>query len=168
VAPAASAGERGYDVGDLVPGLASARPARPAPMPGLHPSVVVIRAGSAAGLGFYVRKDMVLTTQELVGVTSVVDVTTAAGATVPALVAAIDPARGLALLQVPQPGPAVILDDGRASAATLPDAGLGPGHPLFAGERVIGMTAAAGQDVITIEAIRGFLDGQAGVLAAIP
>ena len=168
VAQAPPAGERGYEVGDLLPGLASERTARPAPALGLHPSVVAIRAGSAAGYGFYVRKDMVLTTRGLVGSISVVDVTTADGATVPALVAAVDPARDLALLQVPRPGPAVILDDGPASAARLPDAGRGPGHPLFEGDRVIGMTSAAGQGVIAIDAIRGFLAGQAGVLAAIP
>jgi S1-C subfamily serine protease len=155
----------GLDIGDLVPGLAAARPAPVTPTPGQHPSVVAVRAGKAAGHGFYVRKDMVLTAYGLVASISVVDVTTADGATVPALVAAVDQARDLAVLQVPRPGPAVTLHDG-PQAAPPPGAGLGAGHPLFSGTEVIGM--AATDRVIGVDAIRSFLAGQAGVFAAVP
>ena len=94
--------------------------------------MVAIRAGRAAGHGFYVREDLVLTTYQLVGATSVVDVTTADGATVPALVAAVDPARDLALLQVPRPGPAAVLYQGARPPPALPSgAPASPGLPVL-------------------------------------
>ena len=113
---------------------------------GLEPqaaSVVAIHAGRAAGHGFYVREDLVLTTYQLVGATSVVDVTTADGATVPALVAAVDPARDLALLQVPRPGPAAVLYQGAAPALALPSGGGDPGLPVLWSDQVVGMTTGA-------------------------
>ena len=164
-------GQPGFDIDDLMPGLALAPSAEAAPaMTGQHPGVVAVRAGKAAGHGFYVRGDMVLTTHGLVAGISVVDVTTADGATVPALVAAVDQARDLALLQVPRPGPAVVLHEGPAGAPKLPGGDLGPGRPVFSDDRVVGMTSNADQQqgVIRVDAIREFLDGQAGVFAAVP
>ena len=111
------------------------------------------------------------TTYGLVGRISVADVTTADGATVPALVAVVDEADDLALLHVPRPGPVVDLHAGPAAAPLLPVGDLGPGHPLFKDDLVVGMISAAGGErngVIAIEAIRRFLDGQAGVIAAVP
>ena len=135
-------------------------------------SVVAIRAGRAAGHGFYVREDLVLTTYRLVRATSVVDVTTADGATVPALVAALDPARDLALLQVPRPGPAAALHQGAAPAPALPPGTGDPGLPVLVDDQVVGMTTgaagASGQGMVPIAAIRAFLDSQAGLLAALP
>jgi Trypsin-like peptidase domain len=134
-------------------------------------SVVAIRAGSSAGNGFYVREDLVLTTHELVGAVSVVDVTTADGATVPALVAAVDPVRNLALLQVPRPGPVIALYRGALAPEQLAGADGGPGRPVLSDGQVAGMTTGvAGQQggIVSVDAIRTFLDGQAGALAAIP
>jgi len=154
------------DVDDLVPGLGRGPIGQVSSgLPDAHPSVVGIRAGGVAGHGFYVREDLVVTTYALVGSVSVADVTTADGATVPALVAAIDPARDLALMHVPRPGPAAPLAEGLAPTP-YPAADLGAGHPLFIGDRVAGMTSREG--VIGIESIRVFLAGQAGVLAALP
>jgi hypothetical protein len=135
-------------------------------------SVVAIRAGGTAGHGFYVREDLVLTTYRLVGATSVVDVTTADGATVPALVAAVDAARDLALLQVPRPGPALALYEGAPPAALRPSGSGDPGLPVLWGDQVVGMTSAAaatpGQGMVASVAIRAFLDSEADLLAALP
>jgi len=132
-------------------------------------SVVAIHAGKAAGHGFYVREDLVLTTYQLVRATSVVDVTTADGATVPALVAAVDARRDLALLQVPRPGPAATLYDGTAPAPAQAAGADGAGLPVLSSGEVVGMTAgAAGQRIVPIAAIRAFLDSQAALLAALP
>jgi Trypsin-like peptidase domain len=129
-------------------------------------SVVAIRAGRALGHGFYVRDDLVLTTYQLVGATSVVDVTTADGATVPALVAAVDPARDLALLQVPRPGPATALYQGAEPVPARPPGASDPGLPVLWSDQVIGITA--GQGMVPIAAIHAFLDSHAGLLAALP
>ncbi len=131
--------------------------------------MVAIRAGRAAGHGFYVREDLVLTTYQLVGATSVVDVTTPDGATVPALVAAVDAARDLALLQVPRPGPAAVLYQGAAPTLALPSGGGDPGLPVLWSDQVVGMTTGASrQGIVPIGAIQAFLDSQAGLLAALP
>jgi hypothetical protein len=171
----------GLDIAGLEPGLASDRAAAPgAASGGLDPqaaapqaaSVVAIRAGRATGHGFYLREDLVLTTYQLVRATSVVDVTTADGATVPALVAALDPARDLALLQVPRPGPAAALYQSAAPAPALPPGASDPGLPVLWSGEVVGMTTgavgASGQGMVPIAAIRVFLDSQAGLLAALP
>jgi S1-C subfamily serine protease len=125
-----------------------------------------------AGNGFYVREDLVLTTYQVVRASSVVDVTTAAGATVPALVAAVDPDRDLALLQVPLPGPAAALYEGTALPPVRPLGASDPGLPLLLDGQVVGMTTGAagvpGHEVASIDAIRAFLDGQAALLAAVP
>ena len=76
-----------------------------------------------------------------------------------------DPARGLALLQVPRPGtPAALY----AGAAPAPPAGGLPGLPVLLDDEVVGMAAGAGQEPVPAAAIRAFLDGQAALLAAIP
>jgi Trypsin-like peptidase domain len=133
-------------------------------------SVVAIRAGSAAGHGFYVRDDLVLTTYQLVRATSVVDVTTADGASVPALVAAVDAGRDLALLQMPRPGPAAALHEGSAPLPMQPAGASTPGLPVLVGDQVIGMTtgAAGAPGIVPIAAIHAFLDSQAALLAALP
>jgi Trypsin-like peptidase domain len=136
------------------------------------PSVVAIQAGRAGGNGFYVREDLVLTTYQLVRAISVADVTTADGATVPALVAAVDPGRDLALLQMPRPGPAATLYEGSMLPPVRPLAKSAPGLPVLVAGQVVGMTTGAagepGQKVVSIDAIRAFLDSQAGLLAAVP
>jgi hypothetical protein len=47
-----------------------------------------------------------------------------------------------------------------------------PGLPMFVAGQVVGMTTGAagepGQKVVSIDAIRAFLDSQAGLLAAVP
>ena len=133
-------------------------------------SVVAIRAGSAAGHGFYVREDLVLTTYQLVRATSVVDVTTVDGATVPALVAAVDAGHDLALLQVPRPGPAAALHEGSAPVPMHPAGASTPGLPVLVGNQVVGMTtgAAGTPGIVPIAAVHAFLDSQAALLAALP
>lgn len=89
----------------------------------------------------------------------------------PALVAAVDAARDLALLQVPRPGPAAALYEGAAPALTLPSGASDPGLPVLWSDQVVGMTTAtgaSGQGMVPIAAIRAFLDSQAGLLAALP
>jgi Trypsin-like peptidase domain len=136
------------------------------------PSVVLIRAGRAAGSGFYVRENLVLTTYQLVRAISVADITTADGATVPALVAAVDPSRDLALLQMPRPGPPAALYEGSMLPPVRPLDTSEPGLPVLVDGQVVGMTTgaagAAGQEVVSIDAIRVFLDNQAALLAAVP
>ena len=97
---------------------------------------------------------------------SVVDVTTAEGATVPALVAALDPTHDLALLQVPRPGPAAALDEGSLPAPVRAAGDDAPGLPVLADDRVVGMTA--GEGMVPVAAIRGFLEDHAALLATLP
>jgi hypothetical protein len=91
---------------------------------------------------------------------------------VPALVAAVDPGRDLALLQVPRPGPAAALYQGSALPPVRPPGASDPGLPLLLDGQVVGMTTgaagAAGQGVVSVDAIRAFLDSQAALLAAVP
>jgi S1-C subfamily serine protease len=102
----------------------------------------------------------------------VVDVTTADGATVPALVAAVDAAHDLALLQVPRPGPALELYEGTPPAAVHLSGAGDPGLPVLWSDQVVGMTTGAvgtpAQGIVPSIAIRAFLDGQADLLAALP
>jgi Trypsin-like peptidase domain len=165
------------DIGGLEPRSAAGGtvvPERPfeAPREPQAPSVVVIRAGKAAGNGFYVREDLVLTTYQLVRAISVADITTADGATVPALVAAVDPTRDLALLQMPRPGPPAALYEGSMLPPVRPLDASEPGLPVLVDGQVVGMTTGAvgapGQEVVSIDAIRAFLDSQAALLAAVP
>jgi S1-C subfamily serine protease len=168
----------GFELDGLAPALASDLLAEPGATfdPGDDPSaasVVAVWAGHGAGNGFYVRSDLVLTSHRLVGTTSVVDVTTADGATVPALVAGVDPGRNLALLQVPRPGPALVLAE---SGSPRPGYRAGgddpPGRPVVADGQVVGMTTGVaggyGGEVVPIAAIRAFLASQAAVFAAVP
>ncbi len=74
--------------------------------------VVQIAAGNRTGGGFYIRPDLVLTTAKLVADTSVVDVASADGVSVLGLVARVDPARDLALVQVSRSGSPLDLYDG--------------------------------------------------------
>jgi hypothetical protein len=174
--PAGPAGAAGLDLAGLEPSRASGRSVAPVAAQGQvapqSASVVAIRAGSAAGNGFYVRENLLLTTYRLVATVSVVDVTTADGATVPALVAAVDPARGLALLHVPRPGPAAALYQGTAPAPARPLGAGDPGLPVLWDGQIVGMTTGAadvpGQGIVPSAAIRAFLDSQAALLAAMP
>jgi hypothetical protein len=179
-APLSAPGPGSYgalDVAALEPRPAAGRTVVPertfeAPREPQAASVVVIRAGRAAGNGFYVREDLVLTTYQLVRAISVADVTTADGATVPALVAAVDPGRDLALLQMPRPGPVATLYEGSMLPPVRPLDKSAPGLPVLVDGQVVGMTTgaagAAGQEVVPIDAIRAFLDSQAALLAAVP
>jgi hypothetical protein len=73
-------------------------------------SVVRLEAGSRRGSGFYVRPRLVVTTVDIVGRTSVIDVTTSDGEAVLGLVVHTDPDRGLAVVHVPRAGrPAPLL-----------------------------------------------------------
>jgi hypothetical protein len=94
---------------------------------------------------------------------------------VPALVANVDPARNLALVQVPRPGPALTLYQGPALDAGLPVEALGQGgagRPVFLRDgalgqgRVVGMTAggSSGAAIVGAEQIRAFLAGEASAL----
>ena len=75
-------------------------------------SVVRLEAGSRRGSGFYVRPRLVVTTDDLVGRTSVIDVTTSDGETVLGLVVHTDPDRNLAVVHVPRAGrPAPFFDE---------------------------------------------------------
>jgi hypothetical protein len=76
-------------------------PAQPA-SPGA--SVVRVLAEERSGGGVYVSEDLVLTTAQLVGRASVVDVAAADGTRVLGLVARADGATNLALVQVSRPG----------------------------------------------------------------
>lgn len=100
-------------------------------------SVVHIAAGDRVGSGVYVRHDLVLTTAQLVDRTSVVDLASVGGGSVLGLVARVDPARDLALVQIARAGPSVAFYDGPAIEAGRPveaiavaDSGvtLTPGH----------------------------------------
>lgn len=82
-------------------------------------SVVRVAAGGRTGTGFYVRPDLVLTTQRLAGDAMLIDLTTAAGDKVAGLLAASDPGRGLALVQIPKPGLPVTLGAGSFNGMTL-------------------------------------------------
>lgn len=72
-------------------------------------SVVQLEAGSRRGNGLYVRPRLVATTVDLVGSTSVIDVTTNEGDAALGLVVHADPETGLALVHVPRAGRPVLL-----------------------------------------------------------
>jgi hypothetical protein len=81
---------------------------------GLDPraaSVVRLAAGDRRGSGFYVEPRLVVTTGDVVGTASVIDVTTSDGAQVLGLVVLTDPSRNLAVIHVPRAGqPAPLVD----------------------------------------------------------
>jgi hypothetical protein len=76
-------------------------------------SVVRLETGSGRGGGFYVEPRLVVTTADLVGTASVIDVTTGDGEEVLGLVVHTDPARNLAVVHVPR---TAALFDGTALA----------------------------------------------------
>jgi hypothetical protein len=80
-------------------------------------SVVRLDTGSGRGAGFYIEPRLVVTTADLVGTASVVDVTTGDGEEVLGLVVHTDPARNLAVVHVPRTGQPAPLFDGAALAA---------------------------------------------------
>jgi hypothetical protein len=73
---------------------------------------------------------------------------------------------------MPRPGPAATLYEGSMLPPVRPLAKSAPGLPVLVDGRVVGMTTgvagAAGQEVVSIDAIRVFLDNQAALLAAVP
>jgi hypothetical protein len=79
-------------------------------------SVVRLETGGRRGGGFYVEPRLVVTTADLVGTASVIDVTTGDGEEVLGLVVHTDPARNLAVVHVPRTGRPVSLLDGAALA----------------------------------------------------
>lgn len=74
-------------------------------------SVVQIVDGDQRGQGVYVAPVFVLTTSDLVVGRGLIDVENSDGGSVLGLVATVDRSRGLALIQVPRPGRAAILND---------------------------------------------------------
>ena len=104
-------------------------------------SVVRLEAGSRRGSGFYVRPRLVVTTVDLVGRTSVVDVTTSDGEAVLGLVVHTDPDRGLAVVHVPRAGRPAPLSDAPTSR---------PGHMVDVLELM-----GAGQARLTRAALDG-------------
>jgi hypothetical protein len=84
-------------------------------------SVVRLEVGSRRGHGFYVRPRLVITTADLVGGTSVIDVTTSAGEAALGLVVHTDPERNIALVHVPRAGRPALLSDARASSGDMVD-----------------------------------------------
>lgn len=104
-------------------------------------SVVRLEAGSRRGSGFYVRPRLVVTTVDLVGRTSVVDVTTSDGEAVLGLVVHTDPDRGLAVVHVPRAGRPALLSDAPTSR---------PGHTVDVLELM-----GAGQARLTRAALEG-------------
>jgi hypothetical protein len=79
-------------------------------------SVVRLETGSRRGGGFYVEPRLVVTTADLVGTASVIDVTTGDGEEVLGLVVHTDSARNLAVVHVPRTGRPALLFDGAGSA----------------------------------------------------
>jgi hypothetical protein len=80
-------------------------------------SVVRLETGGRRGGGFYVKPRLVVTTADLAGAASVIDVTTSDGEQVLGLVVHTDPARNLAVVHVPRTGPPAPLFDGAALAS---------------------------------------------------
>jgi hypothetical protein len=84
-------------------------------------SVVRLEAGSRRGHGFYVRSRLVVTTADLVGSTSVIDVTTSEGEAALGLVVHTDPDRNIALVHVPRAGRPALLSDVPTSSGHMVD-----------------------------------------------
>ena len=80
-------------------------------------SVVRLETGDRRGGGFYVKPRLVVTTADLVGTASVIDVTTSDGEAVLGLVVHTDPARNLAVVHVPRTGRPAPLFEGAALAS---------------------------------------------------
>jgi hypothetical protein len=145
-------------------------------------SVVRLETGGERGGGVYVKPRLVVTTADLVGAASVIDVTTSDGEEVLGLVVLTDPVRNLAVVHVPrtgQPaplshGPALapaeavdvleLLGDARArlTVATLQDAADedATGSAARFDLHLAGGTAAAGAPVFLNERAIGLVAGQ--------
>lgn len=131
-------------------------------------AVVRIDAGARQGGGFYVEPRLVLTTADVVGSASVIDVTTGGGGGALGLVVHSDPIRNIALVHLPRAGlpaplygggpvapeqPVEILELGGARAVVTGavlrgaqlmvegDEGTTTGAPVFLDNRVIGVVA---------------------------
>ncbi len=114
--------------------------------------VVQIAAGDRTGGGFYIRPDLVLTTAELVADSSVVDVASADGVTVLGLVARVDRARDVALVQVSRSGSPLDLYDG---------------PPVEIGRLVDVFSAANGGPIVTRGLYRGLRSKSGGATAGL-
>ncbi|MEM7022069.1 MAG: hypothetical protein AAF637_05685 [Pseudomonadota bacterium] len=167
---ATSGGARvdGFDLAGLAPPVTTDAVARAPEADPLHGSIVTVRGSRTAGQGFYVRDNVVLTTYQLVGATSVVDVTTADGVMVAALVAAVGPAEDLALVHMPRRGTALPLHQGQAPRVGPIGPASQPGRPVLLDGKVVGMVADQGGRTVPLARIRAFLDAQAGALSAVP
>jgi hypothetical protein len=84
-------------------------------------SVVRMAVDGRQGSGLYVKPRLLVTTGELVGSASMVEVTTSDGEEVLGLVVHVDPARNLALVHVPRSG---------RSAPVAAAPAVGPGHTI--------------------------------------
>jgi Trypsin-like peptidase domain len=150
-------------------------------------SVVRLETGGRRGGGFYVKPRLVVTTADLIGTASVIDVTTSDGEEVLGLVVHTDPARNLAVVHVPRSGlPAVLFAGPALAPADAIDvlellgqdrARLTPGklQPAAAGGDGMGTAArfdldlagapvAAGAPVFLNERAAGLVAGQGGGL----
>jgi hypothetical protein len=83
-------------------------------------SVVRLETGGRWGGGFYVKPRLVVTTADLVGSASVIDIATGDGEEVLGLVVYTDPARNLAVVHVPRTGRPAPLFDGPPLAPAEP------------------------------------------------
>ncbi len=140
--------------------------AEPAPPP-RSPSVVVLRRdGEAAGLGFYVAPEMIVTLARFLGESILVPVEAAPGLVTYGVVEARDPESGLVLVWLPRRGIPLALaaETGDGGAVPLLPAvatatALRAGAPLTRERRVVGV---AGEDPfaapISLATLRGFLD----------
>lgn len=155
-------------------------------------SIVQIVDGDRRGQGVYVAPVFVLTTSNLVEGRGLIDVENGDGGSVLGLVATVDRSRGLALIQVPRPGRAAILDDEGAHLAGSRDPSshdqnnvpIGAGKriivhdklrsgadlahhdgPVLKGNLLLGFRSKHGPD-ISIEEIKAFLKEQDDILVS--
>jgi hypothetical protein len=127
-------------------------------------SVVRLHAGDHRGNGLYVRPRLIVTSADVIGSASVVDVTTSDGKEVLGLVVLADPTRNLAAVYVPRAGPVAPFADARALGRMLEVvelAGDGRARVLSAG-----LEAAAGHLAPT--ARLELQDGGADAVAGAP
>lgn len=107
--------------GDRQPPTAPGRATIAAALDPRLASVVRLEAGGRRGQGLYLRPRLVVTTADLVGGASVVDVTTSDGAAALGLVVHTDAERGLAVVHVPRAGQPALPTLAPAAAGRMVD-----------------------------------------------
>ncbi len=144
----------------------SAAASRPASTPRESESVVVLRRGeAAAGLGFYVTPEMILTLERFLGKSVLVPVEVAPELVTYGIVEARDAESGLVLVWVPKSGPPLALAEGPVAggAPWLPKVASGKalraGAPLVKDGRVVGLLREdGGASAIPARTLRRFLE----------